>query len=584
MLNFFKFAIIMSLLQVRSVRSDKILSCKLAILPFNDLKCLSEKPYFISPTAVTYLVKVNESTFQLKVKPLSEEEKEVYQNLKEEKEEENVSNSKKVVLDEDSKEEIEKEIVTREKDEINQKIVNETDTKENQQNQVNLEVDNKINHDARVELKQIKEKTAFDSDTDKQLEENLKMEATEQQEIQEAKFVNNPYLILQIPKSIVVKLNEAKVLMSLNKQRYFQTIKNERIFAGFQIMLLEHFENGSLRDFLLEDSEKPESERFFRTEISKMKFMEKLTMAVVDLHRQGFIHANLSPDTVYLNEEMDPVIGNFEYVHQDDSISQFDSSFFATDGEFVFTTDLKNLKMEKIVDIQNGDSEGNNISKIETTIVEKKKPATEQTTHNPQPELQIKLKFTRSLEFLAPELIIPESNRTFYFNQKMDTYSLGAIYYFMLYGRPPFEGRTREELINHLGTRFVVVFRGTSNNSVSILGNSLGLVPDARTSTYFLGLLITRELSRNFDHKLMQDLKISTDFEYTNKYGRDFFDKYSEMIFVLVMAFLVIPLTVFLASYKFKYDNHEQVERPNPRINEPPINMEQAPDANVPRI
>ena len=586
MLKIFLFAIITTLLQVQEVNSAKMLSCELAISPFKDLTCQSEKPYIISAAAVTYLVQRGQSTFQLKIKTLTEEEYAAYKDVNKEEVEHKARNppkeSKKVVLDEKQESKIQKEIVSREKDEKNRKIETDSDPMQSQQDSVSIEVDNQISQDRQEELKNIKKQS--NQQSKEQLKQKIENEFSREEDVEEAEFVNNPYIILQIPKKRVVRLNEAKLLLFLNDKRYFQSLIDEHVFAGFQIMLLEHFKNGSLRDFLSKDSQLPESQRFFGTEISKMKFMEKLTEAVIDLHRTGFIHVNLSPDSVFLNDDMDPVIGNFEYVHEGDSLSQLDMSFFATQGEFAFTTSLESLNFQVIEEMQNSLSEGDSISRVKTKLVDSEPtPSANPTGSKGQtdsPKVQIRVKFTRSLEYLAPELIIPEPNHTFYFNQKMDTYSLGAIYYFMLYGRPPFEGQTRETLIHNLGNRFVTVFQGTSNNSVSILGNSLGLVPDVRTSTYFLGLLITRELSRNFEHKLLQDLKISTDFEYTNKYGRDFFDKYSEMIFVLIMAFLVIPLTVFLASYKFKSQNQENDLRENQRNNNAPINMNQAPSSN----
>lgn len=560
----------LSFFQVWNVNCRKTLSCHLAVLPFKDLKCQSEDPYQISAAAVTYLVQRGNSIFQLKVKNLSDQENELYLKHKQEIMQKEHSKSKghqsELAWNMRPKPPIQKELVSEEDYEQIRKIETDSDPQRKHQKEllINLEVDDLISRERRIELSEIKRQesiAAKNKDPWENLKEQVARETTESQEIENAELVNSPYLVLQIPKRFVVDLNEAQVLMALDESRYFQKLRGEHLFAGFKLLLLDHFANGSLRDFLLRDAQRPEADRFFRTEISKMKFLDKLTEAVIDLHRLGYVHVNLSPDSVYLNSEMDPVIGNFEYAHELGSMSQLDESFFVCEGNFLFTSkaQLKETEHDKAIDWGK--------IKMDSHAKDAGQPKS--------------VKFKRSLEYLAPELVIPESDRSFYFNDKLDTYSLGAIYYFMLYGKAPFEANSRQQLIEKLSSRYIVLYAGTSNNSVSIFGNSLNLVPDGRISTYYLGLLITRELSRNFEGKLAQDVNVSTDFEYTNKYGRDFFDKYSEMIFVLFMAFIIIPLTVFLASYKFKADN-QQEQAPAQAENNPPINMEQI--VNNPRM
>jgi hypothetical protein len=549
-----------------------MLSCELAVSPFDDLECMSDKPYHITAISVTYLVKRDSKVFQLKVKNLTKEEQKLYLKKKREflkKTTEEVAKKTGISLAEDKvKSVVKKELISNEDYEHIKKI--ETDSNpvklSSHGKVLNIVVDNNIDTENLIELEKIKEEEHKEKDPKQHLINKIKDEITNNKEIEERDFVESPYVVLQIPKKVIIELNEAKVYLSLEGKRYFQQMVDENIFAGFKILLLNHFNNGTLREFMIKDKAKPIEEQFFKTEISKMKFFDKLTQAVVELHSSEFIHTNLSPDTIYLNDDMDPVIGNFEYIHESNSMSQLDPSFFVTEGEFIFTTNVNSLNPTTLNDLRNiKPSSGDEFVKSDVSVKSDNHPlnkSKDDGKDSPK-QLEVKLTFTRSLEYLAPELILPDSSRTFYFNSKLDTYSLGAIYYFMLYERPPFEGGTRDELIRQLSTRFIVVYEGTSNNSVSIFGNSLSLVPDGRTSTYYLSLLINRELSRNFEHKLFEDIKISTDYEYTNKYGRDFFDKYSEMIFVLFMAFIIIPLTVFLASYKFKSERQNMVNGGN---------------------
>ena len=42
----------------------------------------------------------------------------------------------------------------------------------------------------------------------------------------------------------------------------------------------------------------------------------------------------------------------------------------------------------------------------------------------------------------------PEIFKTNYYNNKIDIYSLGIIFYIAVYDKPPFEGTSKEEICN----------------------------------------------------------------------------------------------------------------------------------------
>jgi serine/threonine protein kinase len=547
---------------------------------------------------VTYLVEREGKTFQLKVKPLSKIEMELYLKEKEkvlEEHKKKIEQETGEVIQEKQKPIIEKEIISRDEYQKIHKIEVDNDPQKKgvKEDEAVIKVDKKLDQDKQIELQEIKKKEAQvqDQDSTEQLKNKLENEVFLNKEVENMEFVNSPFIAAQMPKKLIVELNEAKVLFSMIELRYFQTIFEEQVFAGFKILLLEHYKNGTLREFMLQDQKKPEEEQVFKNEIIKMNFFDKLVKIVVDLHTMNYVHTNLSPDTIYVDDQFEPVIGGFEFVHESKSMSQLDPEFFMTQGSFEYTTSLDKLQKDQMKDFnqispEKGDEIVNSKIKLKIDNSPKHEPIKSESKSS-EIKLEFDLKFERSLEYLAPELILPESNRVFYFDNKLDTYSLGAVYFFMLYGRPPFQGKTKQELIDNLGTRFIILQSGTYNNSISIFETSLSLIPDGRTSTYYLSIQVGMELAREFKQQLSQSIKISTDFEYTNKYGRDFFDKYSEMIFVLIMAFVIIPLTVFLASYKFKVENQNIMNRENDQENpnqnqNQGINMQQMAAMNQP--
>lgn len=578
MFKIFLFLTTLSFLQVHQAKTASILSCDLAVSPFDNVTCDSDKPIRITPVSVTYLVNRDGKQFQLKVKPLSKLEKENYEEEKKKLLDEHRKEVEEILKlpikdEQETQPKIKKEIVSADKLEKLKQIEIDNDPSVNPKktDKLKINVDDQIDKSKEIELENIKKKQedSKGKTEDQKLQDEVKDEISQNEYVENMSFVNSPFIAAQIPKKVIVELNEAKVLMNLHEMRHFQKLYSVQIFAGYKILMLEHFENGTLREFIMDDLARPEDQRYFKDEIIKMNFFDKLAKIVVDLHALNYIHTNLSPDTIFVNKQMEPVIGGFEFVHESGSMSQLDPTFFTTEGDYEFTSSIDGLDFKELMDLgdvkkDKGEQIVKSNIKIKSDPEDEHKTNEHQTTKsNPEVTLEIDLKFTRSLEYIAPELILPESNRTFYFNNKLDTYSLGAIYYFMLFGKAPFQGKTRQELIDNLGLRFVTILPGTYNNSISIFETSLSLIPDGRTSTYYLSIQIGMELARDFKQQLTQTIKISTDFEYTNKYGRDFFDKYSEMIFVLIMAFVIIPLTVFLASYKFKVENQNIVNRDN---------------------
>ena len=544
------------------------LSCELSASTFPGLKCEHQEPYLVFGGTLTYLVRKGDQIMQLKVKRLVGAEMQMYQDKLEKKENEKIQGNLKEGNEKENqthfKKEIKKEIVSSE----TENRLKEMEKKEISDNNkgIKINIDDSVGENQQDEIRHLKIKSILTPDDQKQnrLEKKVGDEPEQQKQTENTQIINQ-YTLVSIPKKEVVKLNEAKVLLKFKEKRGFQDLIDENIFAGHKLFLMNHPKNGTLKEFVMAQQSLPQEERFFDNELKKMKFFDSLVQTVVDLHEMGFVHSNLSITTVFVDQNFDPVIGGFDYVQDINSMAEMDADFFVSSGEVLLAKDLKSLDSKDFNFINNKEHSPVVVNKdIEIKSpnqISVKSNGIEDPTMNQNVEVDIKMEFRRSLEYAAPELILAGNERPVYFDSKIDTYSLGALYFYLLYGKPPFHGDNKAELLESLKDRMVNLKAGTSTNSVSLFMNSLNLDPNSRAPTYYLGLRLKRVLAMDFRHILNEDVKLSTDFDYTNRYGRDFFDKYSEMIFVLMMAFIVIPATVFLASYKFKSDARRQVNQ-----------------------
>lgn len=538
------------------------LSCKLAASTFDGLTCEQEEPYLVFGGTLTYLVKKNDKLMQLKVKRLTGNEFNSYKK----KLEESLKpfNNKDSESKKEAHKDIKKEIVSSETEELLKNMQNEQ--KNETSKKIEIDIDNNIDASKKSELRHLKIKNILvpEAKKEQRLEEKVNKEPEEQLSTEKTEIIN-PFTLVKIPKKEVVKLNEAQILLKFKEKRGFQNLIDENVFAGHKLFLLDHPEHGTLEEFISAQQSLSEEEKYFDSELKKMKFFDILTQTVVDLHEMGYVHTNLSITTVFVDSNFDPIIGGFDFVQEIDSMEQIDPDFFVTTGKIVLAKNLNDLD-PKTFGLMKENEKGPALVDKDIKIKESEPisiNAEGKDTQNKNSEIkvEIKMEFKRSLEFVAPELLLAGTERAVYFDSKIDTYSLGSIYFYMLYYHSPFNGNSKEELLESLKGRLVTLKAGTSTNSVSLLMNSLNLDPNTRAPTYYLGLRLKRVLSMDFRHVLNENVELSTDFDYTNRYGRDFFDKYSEMIFVLMMAFIIIPATVFLASYKFKNDARRQIEQ-----------------------
>lgn len=470
------------------------LSCDIGTSLFKDYTCKSQTAYQIQATGIIYLVEKNGKTFQMKIKQMSEEELKNYKHGKAEKT--SLTNNEDILPN----------IVAF------QKIKN---------------AENQIDQSKKIESDKIK--IQIDSNPNQLLKNEINIAHNNSENLKqkiekfENKYVKSKshnvvfhYSVVNVPTNLNVELNESILLYKLKDKPMFQNLEDFAAINGFKVLILEHFENGSLREFLNVQNSLPYDKRVLESESDKMMLFSKLTNAINVLNQSGYVHTNLSPDTIYIDDEYNPVIAGFDFVQELQSLSQINPLFFTNEASII---------------IQNNDD----LSPIKTPI-------------------RKDVQFSRNFSYVAPEIILAKDDRVVLFTSKIDSYSLGAVYYYILYSNNPFDGDNDAQVLESLKRRYILVKAGTSNNSIRILIKTLSLDPSIRLNSFQLEYNIEHELKFGLDVKILNDAEISTDILYTSRYGRTFFDKYSEMIFILIMAFVVIPSTVFIASYKFKQD------------------------------
>merc|ERR1719469_39350 len=162
---------------------------------------------------------------------------------------------------------------------------------------------------------------------------------------------------------------------------------------------------------------------------------------------------------------MNPVIGGFEFAHLEYSLIKSDPIYFVTQGDITLFNDVFDDRfihaLKQITNVNKSSI------KVQSSLLE-----------NPdEAAMQVNFEFKRSLEYVAPEILLNHISFPIYYESKIDTYSLGCIFYFMLYNKPPFQGNSQEDLIEALKARKVLIYEGTALNSVMVIQKALSLNP-----------------------------------------------------------------------------------------------------------
>jgi len=214
-------------------------------------------------------------------------------------------------------------------------------------------------------------------------------------------------------KNGLLNFQAEKDILSINNnsiwitQLRFSFIDNQYLY-----LIMDYCPGGDLMSYLISRDTLDEKEARF--------YLAEIILCVDSLHKMNCIHRDLKPDNILIGKD-----GHIK-------LSDFGLSFISREKLFPFTEN-KNEKIipglflrktsteedEKNVEIQNMFNDNNKITKSAKSL------------HN-----IIAYSGVGSPDYMAPELILNENNKGY--GGEIDWWSVGAIFYEMLVGIPPF--------------------------------------------------------------------------------------------------------------------------------------------------
>lgn len=240
---------------------------------------------------------------------------------------------------------------------------------------------------------------------------------------------------------------------------------------------------------------------YFQNEKSLLEFFSKIVDAVFYLEQKKIVHADLKLKNVVLTEKMEPKLIDFDF----------------------------------------------------STIIGSEK------------------KLKGSLRYLDPDLILgfENNNGKYVYDNSNDVYALGVMLYWMSQDHQfPFEALNKEEIKTELIKGQFKIRRGTSFQMAQLIYGCLRRDKRSRISIERLKENLEKALKNPNTHFLQQNIELSNFrkipfFMVFEANGlSSIFEEFSEMIFVFLLAFVLIPLSIYCLKRKLESGQENSVRMP----------------------
>lgn len=168
--------------------------------------------------------------------------------------------------------------------------------------------------------------------------------------------------------------------------------------------------------------------------------------------------------------------------------------------------------------------------------------------------------FEGDFQFAAPEVLQSINSKNIEWNSAQDVWSFGVLLHLALFQTLPFSGATPTEYFEDIrNTRSLVIKQETEISFIDVFNKSLKSAKEQRAlmSDFENSLTIAIKLFGKYvDRQVSISLSSFTIIEKAS-----LVEMFSEMIFIVILCFMVIPLSVYLISAKI--NGEEANERQN---------------------